>query len=210
MLHRLARLLVEQMRRVFTREQHALGHAVVQQRSGGIQLVGGERLGAAEQTALQAQPVLGDALDALDWQAAVMRDVGRLAGPWRHRAETRRDDDQRAVERPCIRLAVAKQRLELVELLDLVRERRLTPDPMHMAGMDAGDARAHRLQFLQQGLGAKVGERVAALEVKQVLGGLAHAAARRWLGNAVRPEVSKGPPKAENPGLRYLSPNGES
>src|SRR5947208_1829023 len=73
-----------------------------------------------------------------------------------------------------------------------------------------GDARAHRLQFLQQGLGAKVGERVAALEVKQVLGGLAHAAARRWLGNAVRPEVSKGPPKAENPGLRYLSPNGES
>jgi hypothetical protein len=72
--------------------EHALGHAVVQQRREGLALGRVERLRTAEQAALQLDPDLGDALDPVHREAAVAGDVGRLRRPRRDRAEARRDD----------------------------------------------------------------------------------------------------------------------
>ena len=78
MLHRRLGLLVEQCFAA-SRTQHALGHAVVQQRGAGLQFVVDSAF-AAEQAALdQRQAELGDALDAADGQAAVVR---RCRWPW--------------------------------------------------------------------------------------------------------------------------------
>ena len=138
---------VEQVRGVARLPHHALGHAVVQQACGVLQNGVVERLGGTEQAAFEAQPVVRDALDATDLEAAVARDVGRLGRPRRHRAQTRRDDDQRALVVTGVRLTVTEQRLQRVGLLR--RERLFGADPVHIACIDRGDAGADRLQARQ-------------------------------------------------------------
>ena len=173
MRHRLSGLVVEQVARVVAREQHALGHAVVQQIGAGPQLLRRQRLRAAEQAAAQAQPPLDDPLDAADRQPAVVGDVGRLGGPRRNRAQARRDDDQGPVRGRVNGLAVVQQCRQPVRVD--ARQRRVAPRPVHMPGLHAGDPPAHRLQARQQCPRAKTGQGVAAFEVKQVLGGRGHA-----------------------------------
>jgi hypothetical protein len=173
MRHRLARLLVEKMDGVFASQQHAFGHAVVQQRGGRENLFHGQGFRATQQSALERQPEFHDPLDPLDREPAVVSDVGGLAGPGRHRAHARRDDDQRTVGRAGIGVAVAQERLELVQVG--LGQRRLAPGPVHVPRGDAGDARLDGLQPGQQRLGAEGGERIAPIEVKQVLGAVNHA-----------------------------------
>ena len=94
---------VEQVPRLLARaglEGHAFGHAVVQQRRGGLASSSADSgLARAQQPALQLQPVLGDPLDAVQRQAAVVGDVGGLAGPGRHGAQARHHQHHLAVGR---------------------------------------------------------------------------------------------------------------
>ena len=167
------RLLVEQMARGLALEGHALGHAVVQQRRDGCQRVGRQRLGRTEQAALQSEPVFDDTFDALHRQAAVVGDVGGFAGPRRHRAQPRHDDNQRARGRLTRRVAIAQQRFELVHVGRL--ERGGAAHPVHVPRRQFGDAPVDALQPQQQAARAEGGQGVAAFEMKQ--GRLGHAVA---------------------------------
>ena len=117
----------------------ALGHAVVQQRRRRPRLDSAPRV----QRLVGGQAVLGDALDAAHVEPAVVRDVGGLAGPGRHRAQARRHDDDgdvRARGVTGIRRAVGEQPLDggrggLVERL-------LARHPVHVPGRDGGERRA--------------------------------------------------------------------
>jgi hypothetical protein len=173
MRHRLGLARVEQVLPGLALEGHAFRHAVVQQRGGGVQLVGRQRLARAQQPTLHLEPELGDALDTMDRQAAVVRDVGGLAGPGRHGAQARHHDYQGPFGLRRRRVTVGEQRRQLVQRRAVGR--RVAPDPVHMARAHADDARAGLPQPRQQALGAEGGQGVAALEVHQVLGGGSHA-----------------------------------
>ena len=168
---RLGGLLVEQVDGRLALERDALGHAVVQQHGRGPQLVVGQRLDAAQQARPDRQPELGHALDAVQRQAAVARDVGGLAGPRRDRAQARHHHHQRGVggvaRRAGVVVAVAQQAAQLADRVGL--RLGIRPDPMDMARGDPRDARRDGLQLRQQRLGAEGGQGVAALEVQQVL-----------------------------------------
>ena len=95
---RARRHMREEPRHVVVGAEHGLRHAIVQQRcnAAGFGL-----------------DVVGDAaLDALDRaEPAVLRDVGRLRGPWRDRAQARHDQVERAA-RLGRRRSIVKQALE--------------------------------------------------------------------------------------------------
>jgi len=170
---RLGLLGVEKMAAGLAVEGDRLGHAVVQQHRAGLDLLARERLGAAlervDQAGLELQAELGDALDAVDVQAAVVGDVGGLGGPRRHGAQARHHHHQLALGRGLGGVAVGQQRGELVMRGRV--QRAIAPDPVHMAGRHADDAGADGLQARQQRLGAEGGKGVAALEMLEVLGG---------------------------------------
>ena len=175
--HRRRRPLIEQVGGVFSAQQHAFGHAIVKRCRSGPQFFVTERLAATKQSGLQRQPEFGDALDAPDCQTAVVSDVGGFGRPGRDRSQAWCDDDQRPFIRAAISVAVAQQSLDGVALRPV--ERGVAPDPVHVAGMDGGDASAPAggipLQFRQQRLGAKGRERTAPFDVEQVLGRSDHA-----------------------------------
>ncbi len=169
--HRHPFALVEQVPRPIALEGHALGHAVVQQGRGSLQLVGIERP-ATEQPCLHLQTEFGDAFDAVQREATVVCDVGGLAGPRRHGAQPRHHHHQHAVAVGRRGLAVGQQRPELVARGG--SERRVAPGPVHMAGADAVDAWAGRAQARQQGLRPERRQGIAALEMQQMLGRSGH------------------------------------
>jgi hypothetical protein len=97
-------------------------------------------------------------------QSAVARNVGRLRRPRRNSAEARRDDQRGVGALPSgERIAVAKQRFATLQITR--RQRRVAPGDMQVTGADRFDFRDRGAQSLEQGLGPKVGERIAALEV---------------------------------------------
>jgi hypothetical protein len=120
----------------------------------------------AQQAALELQPVFGDALDAAHGQAAVVGDVGGLAGPGRHRAQARHHHHQRAVGRAGVRLAVVQQRGQ--RLRGGGRSSGCVEPPVHMARRDAGDARSLQRPAAAAAVAwaRKSAERIAALEVR--------------------------------------------
>ncbi len=75
----------EQAQRLGTLQQRALGHAVMQNGSHVLQLLGAQRV-FAQQTAFQGDAVFDQALNALDGQTAVVRNICRLGGPGRNGA----------------------------------------------------------------------------------------------------------------------------
>ena len=170
---RLGLLVVEEVGGVLARQQHAFGHAVMQQVGAGQQLLLGQRLGAAgqpgQQPGLEREAELGDALHPVQGQAAVVGDVGGLGGPGAQRAQARGDDDQRALGGAVVAVAVVQQRSQLVAALRV--QRRVGPDPVDMTGMHRGDAVADGLQTRQQRRGPEGREGIAPLEVNQMLGG---------------------------------------
>mmetsp|Transcript_6078 Transcript_6078/g.24396 ORF Transcript_6078/g.24396 Transcript_6078/m.24396 type:complete len:644 (+) Transcript_6078:1983-3914(+) len=163
---RLRGAFVEQVLGVLAAEADRFGHAVVQQRRAGVELVRRQRLGAAQQATLGGDPVLDDALDALQGQATVARDVGGLGRPGAHGAEAWRDDDQVALRVHAGRFAIAEQGRKT--LAGGAVQRRFRPDPVHGSGADARHAGADPLQPDQQGLRAEIGKGVAALEMGQM------------------------------------------
>lgn len=113
---RLGRQFVEQVLRVVARGDHAFGHPVMQRGRDGCARVVGQRLLAAEQARLQRDREFDAALDATHLrEAAVLRDVGRLAGPRRNRAEARQHDEglgRALLGRRLERRAVVHQRVD--------------------------------------------------------------------------------------------------
>ena len=89
---------------------HRFGHAVVQQGRYLTQLLGGQLGRLAQQPRLQADAVFGGALDPANGQTAVARNVGGLGSPGRQRAQTRRDNDGRALRGAAIGVAIGEQR----------------------------------------------------------------------------------------------------
>ena len=166
---RLGRLLVEQVGGGRTVEGHALGHAVVQQQRGGLQLGLGQRLAAAQQAGLERQPVFGDTFHPVDAQAAVVRDVGRLAGPGADGAQPRHHHDGRSLGRAGIGVAVGQQRGQLVAVGG--GQFGVGPHPVHVARGHARDARADGRQPGQQRLRTEGRQGVAAFEMQKMLGG---------------------------------------
>ena len=164
---RLGGLLVEQGVRGIALVGHALGHAVVQLRTAGLQLLGAERLGA-EQTRLDAEPELGHALDPVQRQAAVAGDVGGLAGPGRDGAQARHHQHQRAAE-----VGVGRQRVTVLQQCGQTSQigccARGGHHPVHVTRCHADDPAIDGLQAGQQSLGAKRRECVATLETQQRL-----------------------------------------
>ena len=120
----------------------------------------------AEKARFQRQAVFGDALYALDGQPAVVRNVGRLGGPGRHGAKTRRDDEQQMLGSvACLgsigrglraRVAIRQQSRQL--LLERLGRRCLGGHQMHKARTDAGDLVVNRLQTRQKLLDAKIAQ----------------------------------------------------
>ena len=109
--------------------------------------------------ALQRQPVLGDALDAVHGEPAVVRDVGGLASPGRHGAQARRRRRPARRRRGAVeRLAVAQQRREPVALGARPAARRSRPSARSARAIAVDACRCDRLQARQELLGAEVAE----------------------------------------------------
>ena len=159
--------LVEQVRQLGAAVEHAFGHAVVQQRRDLRALPGAQRLRAAEQSALQAELELGDALDPMHGQAAVAGDVGGLRSPRRDRAQARCDDQRRVGAARLERIAVAKQGFDPFALAR--GERCVAPDDVQVAGADRFDPRGCRTELAEQRESAEFGEGIAALDLVQLL-----------------------------------------
>ena len=157
---------VEEMRRGFALESHALGHAVMQHGGHGGALVGVQRLGGAQQRAFQEEAELGDAFQPVQRQADVARDVAGLAGPRRDGAQARHHHHRLANRSTAERVAVLQQ---CAQLVDIGAGRfGVEGRPVHEACNDASDARANGLQTDQQSLVAEGRERSTALEVHQM------------------------------------------
>ncbi len=169
MRHRGALLFVEQVTGFFAAGHHAFGHPVVQQRRNGLDVLRGQRFGAAHQgpddPGLDRQTEFGDALDAPDRQATVVRDVGGFRCPGRDRAQARRDHDEVALHWPGVERPIGQQGCQPFLLRG--GQRLLQRHPVHEAGVNAADPRVDGLQLGQQGLGLVGSQGVAALEVHQ-------------------------------------------
>ena len=159
LLHRGSRQVGEQVLGSVQRGQHALGHAVVQQRSHGLALC------IAQAGAVHK--VFGTALDTAYAgsfrQAAVAGNVGGLGGPGRHGADARRDDDGGVGSTLLlIRFAVGQQLLQRGATGGI--QFGIAFHPVGKACADALHAGRHRLDLVQQLACAKRGQGVAALE----------------------------------------------
>ncbi len=155
--------LVEQRRRLLRVADHDLGHAVMQQRSdfGGRRVV--QRLRLAQQAGLALHVIRNAALDPVDLRhAAVVRDVGRLAGPRRDRAEARDHDELLAVGRSFERLAIGEHGSQAFALG--VAEFGWAVNEMAEAAGDARDRRLDGLQLGQESLDTKCRQGAGARE----------------------------------------------
>jgi hypothetical protein len=104
---------------------------------------------------------------------SVTRSTRRIAAP-QLCAMSLAFDDQGALGRPGVGIAVAQQPGELVVVF--AGQGRVAARPVDMARRDPADAAVDGLQAQQQRLRAEGGQRIAALEVSQVLRGGGHAA----------------------------------
>ena len=147
---------------------HRFGHAVVQQGRYLTQLLGGQLGRLAQQPRLQADAVFGGALDPANGQTAVARNVGGLGSPGRQRAQTRRDDEDGAVARARIRVAVGQQGGQALKLGR--RGRGVGGHQVHKACRNATDPGVNGLKGGLQLLGAKGAEGVAARQRGHVQG----------------------------------------
>ena len=118
---------------------------------------------AAQKAGLELHAVFGHALDTANRQATVARNVGGFGGPRRHRAQTRRDDDGRAIGRAGstrVGVAIVQQRGQTLVLGG--RGRVVGAHQVNKAGADAGDFRVDSDKRRLQLLGAKGAEGVSA------------------------------------------------
>ncbi|SPU80533.1 Uncharacterised protein [Burkholderia multivorans] len=171
---RLGRQFVEQVFRVVARSHHAFGHPVMQRgRDRGARVVG-QRLLAAEQARLQRDRELDAALDAAHVrEAAVLRDVGRLAGPRRHRAEARQHDE--GLERPFLgrrleRRAVVHQRIDARAVVGRQRFGRV--DEMQVLAAHRDDVGVDLPERVEQTGLTEIGEGRSAGKTREVSHGL--------------------------------------
>ncbi|CPO39864.1 Uncharacterised protein [Bordetella pertussis] len=155
--HRLAGQRLEQRLAVERAVDHGLGHAVVQAVGRARQHVGVERLGA-QQAAFGRQRVTHAALDAAHGvQATIVRDIGRLAGPRRHRPQARNDQQLQALGRRLGGRRAVVQQLRQTRLL-FGRQGAVGMDEMLVARGDIGNRQAGLLQLRQQALAAESGK----------------------------------------------------
>ena len=154
---RLGFVMREQPRRGIHRLEHALGHAVVDDRGNGRTLRAGQRRPCAH--------VIGDAaFDADDaGEPADVRDVGRLGRPGRDRAEARHHQQQLPLRLPGLRSrAVAQQRLDDARLCR--RQWLARGDEVQVAGLDRGHVRHAFADGSQDLVETEIRERGSAAE----------------------------------------------
>ena len=143
----------------FQRRQHAFGHAVVQQR--------GHRLTLRIAQCGAMQKIFGTALDAahagIFRQAAIAGNVGGLAGPGRHGADTRRNDD-RGICHPLSaeRLAIGQQLLQLLLAGNI--KRLVAFNPMDETGANGAHLGCSPLYLSKQLLAAERSQGIAAFK----------------------------------------------
>src|SRR4051812_42534505 len=103
---------------------------------------------------LYLQRVLHTALDATNLcHAAVMRNVGCLAGPRRNRAEAWNDDKRVAVRLACKRFAVRQQTVQPLQIL--VADRGRGVDKMQESAGDINDGGIDLLKLQQKTFGTE-------------------------------------------------------
>ena len=176
MLHGRRAQLGEKAERHRALEHHAFGHAVVQERRHGLQLVV-RQAGVAQQAGLQRDAVFGHALHTLDGQAAVVRNVGRLGGPGRDGAKTWRNNDQAPATRSGVGVAVGQQGRQGLAIR--VRRRSLRGHQMHKSRGNALNPVMNGRQARKELLDAKSAEGVAAIKLGDVQG---HGGGLEWVG----------------------------
>jgi hypothetical protein len=154
---RLGRQFLEQAGGIVTRGDHGLGHA-------GVRV---QRLAAAQQALLADDRDFDTALDAVDMrEAAVMGDVGGLAGPRRDRAEARDHHEAVAVRRIGKRRAVGQQRRHAGLLFG--RQRRLCVDKVQELAMHRFNIGVDLPQGGEQALLTEGGKRQSAGEAREM------------------------------------------
>ncbi len=113
-----------------------------------LQLVVGQLLRTAQQAGFDLHAIRHATLDALDMRhAAVMGDIGRLAGPWRNRAETRNHDKFVAIGRCREWLAISQHCIEARHVVVAGLHRSL--DEVQIAPGDTGNCRIDLLKLRQ-------------------------------------------------------------
>jgi hypothetical protein len=147
---------VEQRMRILGAAQHGFGHAVMQQRGDGSDGCIGQLSGSAQDAGLEMHGVRDAALDPVHMRhAAVVRDVGGLAGPGRNGAEARHGHKgftgrgRAALEG----FAVDQQRGQAVDVN--LRQRCAGIDEVQIARRDADDVGIDLLQLGQETFGTK-------------------------------------------------------
>ncbi|AJX21855.1 hypothetical protein BG17_3587 [Burkholderia pseudomallei MSHR491] len=173
---RLGRQLVEQVPRVLARRDDAFRHPVVQRGRDRRARVGGERLlrADAQDARLQRHRELDAALDpAHARQAAVPRDVGRLARPRRDGAEARQHDEGlgRALLRGGLeRRAVMHQRADARFVVG--GERLVRVDEMQILAANRDDVAVDLLERVEQAGLTEIGKRRSTGKTREVSHGL--------------------------------------
>ncbi|EHP40252.1 hypothetical protein OR16_26678 [Cupriavidus basilensis OR16] len=157
---------------------HGFGHAIEQ--VGGHRGTGAgiQRLAPAQQALLADHGDLDAALDSVHvLEAAVMRDVGRLAGPRRDGAEAR-DHHKAITVGLCLeRRAIGQQRGDAGAVV--LRQRHVGVDKMQELAVHRFDVGVDLLEGGEQALLAKGGKRQCTGEAREMRHGLSGREGRR-------------------------------
>ena len=177
-LHGLGVQRGEQLQRFVAAGHHRFGHAVMQQRCNLADVLRAQLRRATQQARLERHAELGDALHALDRQAAVTSNVSGFGSPRRDRAQTGSNEQRQAVVATFVGVSVCQQGRQTLRLLSSGGS--LSGNNMNKAGGNARDLGMDSDQVGQELLGAERAQGVSTLKLSQMQGHVAACLCEGW------------------------------